>query len=181
MVHCATALAQARAKLAGLGSGQVLLAPAFVRGTDTLRTQSPPGQRVSNAVTLTLSNPARRNALSGQMMVQLADHVDKLVSDIQYEDTTCVVVRGEGGFFCSGADLTSASQDLQSSQDGMDMCILMQSTLHKLRSLPLVSLAEIRGGAVGGGTELALACDIRIVEDDAVFQMVHASMGLSPG
>jgi enoyl-CoA hydratase/carnithine racemase len=114
-------------------------------------------------------------------MVQLADHVDRLMTESEFGDATCLVVRGEGAFFCSGADLSSASQDLQSAQDGIDMCVLMQSTLHKLRSLPLVSVAAIRGGAVGGGTELALACDMRVMEDSAVFQMVHASMGLSPG
>jgi ethylmalonyl-CoA/methylmalonyl-CoA decarboxylase len=127
---------------------------------------------------LTLSNPSARNALSGKMMCELHDAVNELERAPGAQ--TQLLVAGSSEYFCSGADLRVLSHF--SREEGLQMSALMQDTLSRMRALPLVSCALLSGGgAMGGGTELALSCDLRVMEDKAQFQMVQTKLGLSPG
>ena len=128
---------------------------------------------------LTLHNHARRNALTGPMMAQLLTHVDAL--ERAEPSTWAVVLTGEGGHFCAGADLTLALEHVTTPQDGRLMSALMSSTLSRLRSLPLLSVAAVDGHAVGGGAELATATDWRVFADGATMQFVQTRMATSTG
>lgn len=128
--------------------------------------------------TVTLHNPARKNALSGKMMVQLREVVAELES--ASERLRTVVLQGSDGVFCSGGDLEFVRQ-ICNANDGFLMCSLMRSTLGRLAALPVVSLSKIEGFALGGGTELALACDIRAIHSEAKVGFVQGRMGVSPG
>ncbi|KAL3666677.1 hypothetical protein V7S43_008306 [Phytophthora oleae] len=130
---------------------------------------------------LEIYNPSARNALSGKMMAQLADVVALLEDPNVHDKLNAVVLRGTGGWFCAGADLRVARQELNSPEAGAAMGALMVDTLTRFRRLPLVSVAAIEGGAFGGGAELATACDFRIVESNAVIQFVQSRMGVVPG
>ena len=136
--------------------------------------------------TISLDNPRSRNALTGVMMCQLADHVTQLEAQLPPpgaggSELVGLVLRGEGGTFCAGADLRFAAQELQTSDDGALMSALMNTTLLRLRKLPLISVAAIDGYAVGGGAELATATDFRVLSADAVVRFVQVKMGVTPG
>lgn len=126
---------------------------------------------------ISLTNPTRKNALTGYMMVRLAEVVDELE---QWQHGKAVVLHGSEGSFCSGADL-SVIKAINTPEEGQLMCAFMQRTLSRLGRLPLVSVAAIGGRAFGGGAELSLACDFRLMSQDAEIRFVQVKMGLSPG
>ena len=133
---------------------------------------------------LTLHNPTARNALTGQMMAQLADHVTTLETNPALQKSlTAVLVRGGGDnpFFCAGADLGVAAQELGTKHGGKVMSAVMADTTTRLRNLPYLTVACIEGGAVGGGAELATATDYRFMTKSAMVRFVQARMGVTPG
>ncbi|NWW50305.1 ECHD1 decarboxylase, partial [Pedionomus torquatus] len=101
---------------------------------------------------------------TGTMMLELQERVSELEN---WTDGKGLIIHGAGNTFCSGSDLnvvkaisnSQASGDR--SEDGMNMCMFMQSTLTRLMRLPLISVALVQGKAFGGGAELSTACDFR--------------------
>ncbi|KAL8615104.1 hypothetical protein ACOMHN_009180 [Nucella lapillus] len=126
---------------------------------------------------LTLNNPSRKNALSGSMMVELSDHVTELS---QWEEGKGLILRGADDTFCSGGDLKTL-MSIAGPEGAEKMSRLMHDTLTRLRSLPLVSLALIQGMAIGGGAEMAVACDVRAMTENARVGFVQMRMGLTTG
>ncbi|XP_062616499.1 ethylmalonyl-CoA decarboxylase-like [Saccostrea cucullata] len=126
---------------------------------------------------VTLDNPGKKNALSGSMMVQLEDIVQKLE---KWDDGKAVIVTGNGHDFCSGGDLEFIRKILNK-QGGQKMCTHMQGMLTKLKNLPLISVASICGLALGGGAELCTACDFRLITESAKIGFVQLKMGLATG
>jgi len=125
-----------------------------------------------------LDNPARKNALTGSMMVQL----EKIVSQLeQWDSGKAVVLYGTEKMFCSGGDLKILMQHLRTAREGAYMCQFMQDTLYRFSQLPLISIAVIQGMALGGGAELATACDFRLMHKSAAIQFVQSIMGITTG
>ena len=178
--------------------------PAPARGKVVLTSCKRAAARV-----IGITNPSRRNALSRPMMEDLAAAVAQLEAearsaeaqweagrtDAEFEDSDgaryrIVVVQGDGGHFCSGADLGMLG-DLHGASEGAEgealrefgrwMNGTMTSTLTALRRLPQVSVAIVQGAAFGGGAELTTATDLRLVSSDAVIRFVQATMAVSPG
>ncbi|XP_017565819.1 ethylmalonyl-CoA decarboxylase isoform X1 [Pygocentrus nattereri] len=131
----------------------------------------------SGIAVMTVNNPARMNAFSGSMMLELEERVNELET---WTEGKGLIVQGAAGTFCSGSDL-NAVRAISNPQDGMKMCMFMQKTLTRLLRLPLISVALVEGKALGGGAELTTACDFRLMTSDAVIQFVHKHMGLVPG
>ena len=127
---------------------------------------------------LTFDNPERSNALSGRMMRQLQEAVDRL----QDFAGVAVVLRGEGlRSFCAGADLALVRAALDEPVLGASMNEAMTGLTNRLRGLPLLSVAAVEGAAVGGGAEMATVADFRVMSKTAHIRFVHARLGLSPG
>ncbi|MEZ4669986.1 MAG: enoyl-CoA hydratase/isomerase family protein [Anaerolineae bacterium] len=142
--------------------------------TTTLNVES-----IGDGITvLTINRPQARNALDLATMRAF----DEVVTTIKHDTSVrAVIITGEGeAAFCSGADLIELSH-YPSADDGRMMISLMGNTLLALERLPVPVIAAINGYALGGGSELALACDLRIADDKARMGFVQAKMGLTPG
>lgn len=124
---------------------------------------------------LTLDRPAKRNALDVAMLESLAS----ALADIRdHSEVRVVVIRGAAGTFCAGADIAdwvapTAGDARVKSQFGID-------TFAALATLPQPTLAVIEGSALGGGLELALACDLRVAADDALLGLPELTLGNLP-
>ncbi|MFF4149482.1 enoyl-CoA hydratase/isomerase family protein [Streptomyces sp. NPDC001651] len=137
--------------------------------------------------TVTLTNPAKRNAQSPAMWRTLAEAGRVLPGSVRV-----VVLRGEGQSFSAGLDRTMFTPegiegepsfiDLARSSDGeLDSAIAAyQEAFTWWRRNDLVSIAAVQGHAIGAGFQLALACDVRVVADDVQFAMRETSLGLVP-
>jgi enoyl-CoA hydratase/carnithine racemase len=142
-----------------------------------------PGHPMPGAVTVTLSRPSRRNAMTPAMWRGLAAIGKSLPPEVRV-----VVLRGDGPSFSSGIDLRllsgqePAAETIPSPADpGFEDAIASyQEGFAWLRSPSLVSVAAVRGHAIGAGFQLALGCDLRVLADDAMLCMKEPSLGLVP-
>lgn len=116
--------------------------------------------------TITISRPELRNALNHRALTELHDAARRASED----DLRCLVVTGDEGHFCAGADLTEL-EDLAFTD-------ALRATLDDLAALPFPTLAAIAGSCMGLGVQLALACDLRIATPEARFAVPVAKLGL---
>ncbi|WBB66114.1 enoyl-CoA hydratase/isomerase family protein [Micromonospora sp. WMMD812] len=120
--------------------------------------------------TVVIRNPARRNALTPAMWRQLPPLLDGLEADPAIR---ALVLTGAGGTFCAGADLTDLDE-LLAAGDGS----IAVAAEERLAGFAKPTVAAVRGACVGGGCQLAAACDLRIAADDARFGVPPARLGL---
>src|SRR5205807_180282 len=122
---------------------------------------------------ITLNRPAVLNALSTELAAALADHAETAAADTR---ALQVVVRGAGRAFCSGMDRTA----LAAGSIGEAFYRHWNRALDCLEDMPKVTLAVLHGYSIGGGLQLALACDLRMVTDDAILGLGATRHGLVP-
>lgn len=143
-------------------------------------------EKQNRIVTLTLNNQAQRNALSYELVDELAAAYENIKTD---PDVLAVIITGGGKGFSSGADLRAmlppAEQGAGGGKDNAPkVSDAIRDYYHKnlsIRDLPVYTIAAINGAAVGAGCTLALACDMRIAADDAKLTMGFIKIGLHPG
>jgi enoyl-CoA hydratase/carnithine racemase len=142
------------------------------------------GAPAPGAATITLDRPGRRNAMTPAMWHGLAAIGGALPPGVRV-----VVVQGAGPSFCAGIDLrlftpegVPGEEPLPSPArpDFEDWVASCQDGFSWLRDPAIISVAAVRGHAIGGGFQLALGCDLRIITDDAQFCMKEPSLGLVP-
>ena len=119
--------------------------------------------------TVVIRHPARRNAMTAGMWRALPPLLAGLAAD---PDVHVLVLTGAGGTFCAGADIST----LQGSpEEAQRLSVLAEDAL---AAFPKPVLAAIRGHCVGGGAQLAAACDLRFAEEGALFGVPPAKLGL---
>ena len=139
---------------------------------DLLLTEEKPG-----VVILTLNRPTAMNSLNFDLLYAIRDAMD----DLQYrEEIRCVIITGAGEkAFCAGADLKERAT---LSQDEVKRFILtIRNLLTSIQNIGKPVIAAINGIALGGGTELALASDIRIASTTAVMGLTETRLAIIPG
>ncbi len=125
---------------------------------------------------ITINQPSSLNALSGSILREL----DNVVSDAsENTDIRAVLFTGAGRSFVAGADI-SEMKDM-SPEDAYVYAELGARLFQKIEFLDKVTIAAINGFALGGGCELAMACDIRIASEKAKFGQPEVGLGIIPG
>src|SRR5258708_13608912 len=134
--------------------------------------------------TVTLTRPERRNAMTPATWLGLAR-----IGEAIPEQVRVVVVRGAGPSFCAGIDLRLFSAEGVPAEErpppgdaaDFDQTIAgYQAGYRWLRNPQFVSIAAVQGHAIGAGFQLALACDLRVLADDAKLCMKEPALGLVP-
>ena len=131
-------------------------------------------------VTITLNRPERRNAFSPEMSESIREVVEEATTD---GSVRVLVITGTGRAFCAGADVKSMAEnpaqprDEDKPREAGGGHVSLPLLLHRFDK-PVI--AAINGVAVGGGLDLALACDIRIASEQARFAEVFIRRGLIP-
>ncbi len=129
----------------------------------------------SGAVELVLNRPERRNALTGPLATELTAALRQVASD---EAVSVVILRGEGGAFCSGLDLKEFGQDPQPGWVA-DFPRLWREVHETLFDLPCIVVGALERAAVNGGASLALACDFLIAGEQAFLQVGEVQQGMA--
>jgi len=124
---------------------------------------------------LTLNRPEKRNAIDRAMVEALHAALDQLAED---PELGCLILTGAGEqAFAAGADIAELRE-----RGRFDALAGINSRLfHKVEQFPTPVIAAIRGWALGGGCELALACDLRVAGESARFGQPEVSLGILPG
>jgi enoyl-CoA hydratase/carnithine racemase len=130
---------------------------------------------------LMLNRPARRNALSVELMEQLESELLRASGDTSVR---AVILTGAGGkSFCSGMDLEVLHGHLTGQPGGAQIRKLqrwLQEVFCRLEELEKPTICAVEGACVGGGLELALACDFRVAAEDAFFGFPEVKIGMLP-
>ena len=133
---------------------------------------------IAHVVTLTFNRPDVRNALNWEMQHQFLAIIKSLLQD---NDVQVLILTGVGEqAFCAGGDVVELANYKQQS-DGTQLAAIMSEALNLMESAPFVSIAAINGVALGGGAEVALACDLRIMDAGSKLGLVQMQLGLTPG
>lgn len=124
---------------------------------------------------LTISHPQSLNALSRPVLEEMY----RFVTDIP-EGTAVLIIRGDGPkSFVAGADISQmAGFD---AEQGLDFGRFGAEVFRRIEELPIPVIAAVNGYALGGGCELAMACDIRIASEKAKFGQPEVKLGIIPG
>jgi len=123
--------------------------------------------------TLTLNRPDVLNALDNDLAAQLADHAEAAARD---PGVWVVVVRGRGRAFSSGMD----RKELSAGRIGPAFCRHWIRGLNCLEDMDKIVVGVLHGYSIGGGLQLAVACDLRLAADDAVLGLGATRHGLIP-
>ncbi len=126
---------------------------------------------------LQVNRPRVRNALNWAAMEAFAAAVEEVH---RRDEVRALVVTGAGSAFIAGGDLKELAA-FPAAEDGERMGALMGRALNRLEALPVPVIAAINGPARGGGTEVALACDLRVMAADADLGFVQIRQALIPG
>jgi enoyl-CoA hydratase/carnithine racemase len=132
--------------------------------------------------TLKLNRPEKANAFDGEMWLALEKKAEEIRLN---KEVRVVILTGEGKAFCGGLDLNQAAAEgvalgQEAARGGFDTLQYVSKVFTLYERLPVPVIAVINGGCIGLGLELALACDIRLAADHAVFSIPEVVFGLVP-
>lgn len=125
----------------------------------------------------TISAEGRRNSITRSMFAELRGHISRVSAN---HDVHCVVITGAGEkAFCAGADLKERAT--MTEENVREFLGALRDGLSLIEQSDTIFIAAINGVALGGGTELALACDFRVAAPAAVMALTEVKLGVIPG
>lgn len=133
---------------------------------------------VADAVlTFTIDRPEIRNAINTEVM----EGLEKMVAQVHNSEIRFVVITAAGTqAFCSGGDL-SVFHELRTEEQAYGMLKRMSDVLYAIKTLPVPVIAIVNGAAVGGGCEIATACDFRLVREHAKCGFIQGTLAITSG
>jgi enoyl-CoA hydratase len=126
---------------------------------------------------ITLDRPETLNALDGDALLELSVAFELAEADV---DVGALIVTGSGRAFVAGADIANIAS-IDDPYTGREFALSGQDVFNSLAALPFPTVAAINGFALGGGLELALACDLRVAASGARLGLPEVGLGLLPG
>lgn len=136
-------------------------------------------QRDAPIATITINRPAQRNAVSYVMWLELSQLLESLDAD---PDVRAVVITGAGDrAFSAGADISDFDEHRADGAKAKAYNEAVDKVLAKLADMRTPTISMIRGFAVGGGCELAVATDLRVASEDSRFGIPAARLGITIG
>ena len=124
---------------------------------------------------LKVNRPEVHNALDWEAMYSFSRSVKKIHKK---HSLRALIVTGEGDSFVSGGDLKVLAK-YPKRIHGLRLSTIMSRALERLRALPMPTIAAINGPARGGGAEIAVACDLRVMAENADIGFVHSKLGIT--
>ncbi|HVE50106.1 MAG TPA: enoyl-CoA hydratase/isomerase family protein [Casimicrobiaceae bacterium] len=132
--------------------------------------------QVGDVCSVTIHRPEKMNPLSRSLLRTLRSAFEAIAADPKAK---CVILRGAGErYFAAGGDLHDLD-NVRSDADTIAMAIECRGALDTVRNCPLPVVAAINGDAIGGGAELALACDMRVMAEHANIGYVHGRLAIT--
>jgi 2-(1,2-epoxy-1,2-dihydrophenyl)acetyl-CoA isomerase len=134
-------------------------------------------EREGAVAVVRLNRPETLNALDAELVARLASALEQAAADASVR---AIVLAGEGGAFCSGADLKEALRALDAEVSLADRLRTFQANIRAIVGAQKPVIAAVDGAAVGFGADLALACDLRLFSERAYLQEKFVGIGLMP-
>jgi enoyl-CoA hydratase/carnithine racemase len=128
-----------------------------------------------NVVRLTIANPTKRNALDHPILDAISSTLSSLAGS---DDARCLLLTGAGGMFSAGYDIGEIPDEEFEERAERLVAHPFTEAIDALEAFPNPTLAVLPGHTIGGGLELALACDLRIAKQDIKLGMPPAKLGL---
>ena len=133
-------------------------------------------EREGAVAILTIDRPHARNAIGLGTM----DELDAAFAGLAESDARCAVLTGAGDrAFVAGGDLREL-ESVTSEDFAVDMALRMRRTLDRIAGLPIPVICALNGAAIGGGAEVAVACDYRVAAHDARIGFTQVLLGVMP-
>jgi len=133
-------------------------------------------EKKEKLVIIRLHNPPV-NSLNLSLMAQLNGTLEQIERD---ETIRVVILTGKGKFFAAGGDIQELEK-INTSLEGVQLSDHIQSVFNKIETFPRPVIAAINGACLGGGLELALACHLRIADEEALLGLPEINLALIPG
>jgi enoyl-CoA hydratase len=132
----------------------------------------------NDIVMLTFNRPEARNALDDELQQLFYAAMQELAAD---SSIRVLILTGAGNqAFCAGGDITEHAT-MTTEEDGLKVAQVVGDALSLLENAPFPSIAALNGAAIGGGSEVALACDMRIAAPHTRMGLVQIRLGVTPG
>lgn len=126
---------------------------------------------------ISLNRPNKRNAIS----LQMASELRSALNSMKAAEIPFLVIKSTGDdVFCAGGDLRDLHAEMNESE-ALEKLSVMKEVLYEIVTFPVPVICLLQGSALGGGCELATACDIRIAKAGTNFGFVQSNLGILPG
>jgi enoyl-CoA hydratase len=127
---------------------------------------------------LTINRPKALNALNGETLREIAEALEAALEPVE---TMALIITGAGEkAFIAGADISEFTS-LEDAFSGRELALNGQDVMSSIAAMPIPTIAAINGFALGGGLEVALACDLRVAAKTAKLGLPEVGLGLIPG